>query len=128
MHRRQAESATMALTDRVFTRLGANDDIMAQKSTFFIELSETAKVRRLLLSLCKFLRQLRVARRFFVEGVPLFAVEACRVHDAVCRFFFFTGLEGSNTSLACDSRRTWPRDFDFRWCRNCDISFVVFDI
>lgn len=41
----QAESATISLVDRVFTRLGANDDIMAQKSTFFIELSETAKVR-----------------------------------------------------------------------------------
>jgi len=39
-----AESATLSLVDRVFTRLGANDDIMAQKSTFFIELSETAKV------------------------------------------------------------------------------------
>ena len=40
----QAETATLSLVDRVFTRLGANDDIMAQKSTFFIELSETAKV------------------------------------------------------------------------------------
>jgi DNA mismatch repair protein MSH6 len=39
-----AESATLSLVDRIFTRLGANDDIMAQKSTFFIELSETAKV------------------------------------------------------------------------------------
>jgi hypothetical protein len=40
----QSESATLSLVDRVYTRLGANDDIMAQKSTFFIELSETAKV------------------------------------------------------------------------------------
>lgn len=30
--------------DRIFTRLGANDDIMAGESTFFVELSETSAI------------------------------------------------------------------------------------
>lgn len=30
--------------DRIFTRLGANDNIMAGESTFYVELSETAAV------------------------------------------------------------------------------------
>lgn len=32
--------------DKIMTRLGANDNIMAGKSTFFIELSETSKILR----------------------------------------------------------------------------------
>lgn len=38
------ESATMAPVDRIMTRLGANDNIMQGKSTFFVELSETKKI------------------------------------------------------------------------------------
>ncbi len=30
--------------DRVFTRMGASDRIMAQESTFFVELKETATI------------------------------------------------------------------------------------
>lgn len=34
----------MTLVDRIFTRLGANDDILAGQSTFLVELSETATI------------------------------------------------------------------------------------
>ena len=34
----------MSLADRIFTRLGANDDILAGQSTFLVELSETAAI------------------------------------------------------------------------------------
>jgi DNA mismatch repair protein MSH6 len=34
----------MSLIDRIFTRLGANDDIMAGQSTFLVELSETSAI------------------------------------------------------------------------------------
>ncbi|MGH0172525.1 UNVERIFIED_CONTAM: hypothetical protein FKN15_063798 [Acipenser sinensis] len=39
-----AESFRLAPVDRVFTRLGASDRIMAGESTFFVELSETASI------------------------------------------------------------------------------------
>ncbi|XP_065225587.1 DNA mismatch repair protein Msh6 [Planococcus citri] len=34
----------LTLVDRVFTRLGANDDIMAGESTFYVELCETSSI------------------------------------------------------------------------------------
>lgn len=39
-----ASLATLSPTDRIMTRLGANDNIMQGKSTFFVELSETKKI------------------------------------------------------------------------------------
>jgi DNA mismatch repair protein MSH6 len=39
-----AESCRMSPVDRIFTRLGARDHIMAGKSTFFVELEETSKI------------------------------------------------------------------------------------
>lgn len=39
-----AENARMTLIDRIFTRLGAQDDIMAGHSTFLVELSETSAI------------------------------------------------------------------------------------
>ncbi|CAO1420365.1 unnamed protein product [Diamesa tonsa] len=39
-----AESLSMSLIDRIFTRLGANDNIMAGQSTFLVELDETAAI------------------------------------------------------------------------------------
>ncbi|GAV47492.1 hypothetical protein ZYGR_0H03360 [Zygosaccharomyces rouxii] len=38
------ESAVMTPMDKIMTRLGANDNIMQGKSTFFVELSETKKI------------------------------------------------------------------------------------
>nr|XP_033324145.1 probable DNA mismatch repair protein Msh6 [Megalopta genalis] len=37
-----ASSCRLTIVDRIFTRLGANDDILAGQSTFLVELSETA--------------------------------------------------------------------------------------
>lgn len=39
-----AESLSFTPVDRIFTRLGASDRIMAGESTFFVELSETASI------------------------------------------------------------------------------------
>lgn len=38
------ETATMTPVDRIMTRLGANDNIMQGKSTFYVELSETKRI------------------------------------------------------------------------------------
>ncbi|XP_076654802.1 DNA mismatch repair protein Msh6 [Halictus rubicundus] len=39
-----ASSCRLTIVDRIFTRLGANDDILAGQSTFLVELSETAAI------------------------------------------------------------------------------------
>lgn len=39
-----ATSARLSLIDRIFTRLGAQDDILAGQSTFLVELSETSAI------------------------------------------------------------------------------------
>lgn len=39
-----ASSCRLTLVDRIFTRLGANDDILAGQSTFLVELNETAAI------------------------------------------------------------------------------------
>jgi DNA mismatch repair protein MutS len=41
-----AESATIGICDRVFTRVGASDDIRSGRSTFMVEMSETANILR----------------------------------------------------------------------------------
>ena len=42
----QAAKCVLSPVDRIFTRMGARDDIMTGESTFFIELSEAAIVLR----------------------------------------------------------------------------------
>ena len=39
-----AESADVALTDRIFTRIGASDDLYGGQSTFMVEMSEMATI------------------------------------------------------------------------------------
>jgi DNA mismatch repair protein MutS len=41
-----ADSATVGLCDRVFTRVGASDDLTRGASTFMVEMSETASILR----------------------------------------------------------------------------------
>jgi DNA mismatch repair protein MSH6 len=39
-----AETAALTPVDRIFTRVGASDRILAGQSTFYVELSETATI------------------------------------------------------------------------------------
>jgi DNA mismatch repair protein MutS len=39
-----AEMATIGLTDRIFTRIGAQEDLAAGQSTFMVEMTETANI------------------------------------------------------------------------------------
>lgn len=39
-----AESLELTVVDRIFTRIGANDDIMSGESTFYLEMSETSAI------------------------------------------------------------------------------------
>jgi DNA mismatch repair protein MutS len=39
-----AESASMGILDRIFTRIGASDDLASGRSTFMVEMTETANI------------------------------------------------------------------------------------
>jgi len=39
-----AKSCTLSLVDRIFTRIGAQDDLASGRSTFMVEMSETAQI------------------------------------------------------------------------------------
>jgi len=39
-----AQTATIGIIDRIFTRIGASDDLSGGKSTFMVEMSETANI------------------------------------------------------------------------------------
>ena len=39
-----ASACNMTLVDKIFTRVGANDRILAGESTFFVELNETSTI------------------------------------------------------------------------------------
>ncbi|PKG83417.1 DNA mismatch repair protein MutS [Colwellia sp. 75C3] len=39
-----ADSATIGLVDRIFTRIGASDDLASGRSTFMVEMTETANI------------------------------------------------------------------------------------
>ena len=41
-----AKSATIGIVDRIFTRIGASDDLASGQSTFMVEMSETAEILR----------------------------------------------------------------------------------
>lgn len=41
-----AQSATLGIVDRLYTRIGAGDDIAAGRSTFYVEMSEMATILR----------------------------------------------------------------------------------
>jgi DNA mismatch repair protein MutS len=39
-----AQSATLSIVDRIFTRIGASDDLASGRSTFMVEMTETANI------------------------------------------------------------------------------------
>ena len=39
-----AESTTLGLVDQVFTRIGSSDDLAGGRSTFMVEMAETAHI------------------------------------------------------------------------------------
>jgi DNA mismatch repair protein MutS len=86
-----AASATLGLVDKVFTRVGASDDLARGRSTFMVEMTETAAIlhnatRRSLVVLDEIGRGTST-----FDGVSIAWAVAEHLHDAVgCRTLFAT--------------------------------------
>lgn len=78
-----AESATLGIVDRIFTRIGAGDDLASGQSTFYVEMSETAVILR---------RSTRNSLLLIDEvGRGTGTIDGLAIAQAICEFLL--GLE-----------------------------------
>ena len=63
-----AERARLSPVDRIFTRIGASDKILAGESTFFLELSETASILHHATKVC-YKKKYLFIKTFFVNTI-----------------------------------------------------------
>ncbi|XP_053695896.1 probable DNA mismatch repair protein Msh6 [Sabethes cyaneus] len=101
-----ASSCRMTLIDRIFTRLGANDDIMAGQSTFLVELNETSAIlkhatKRSLVLLDELGRGTAT-----YDGTAIAGAVVNFLADLQCRSMFSTHYHNLVDSFDGDSRVT----------------------
>jgi DNA mismatch repair protein MutS len=86
-----ADSATIGLVDKVFSRIGAGDDISAGHSTFMVEMSETAAILKQATS-CSLVILDELGRGTSTrDGVAIAAAVAEYIHDQIrCKTLFAT--------------------------------------
>ncbi|XP_001661901.2 probable DNA mismatch repair protein Msh6 [Aedes aegypti] len=99
-----AESCRMTLIDRIFTRLGANDDIMAGHSTFLVELNETSTIlkhatRKSLVLLDELGRGTAT-----YDGTSIAGAVVNFLADLKCRSMFSTHYHNLVDNFSTDSR------------------------
>ncbi|KNC79982.1 hypothetical protein SARC_07637 [Sphaeroforma arctica JP610] len=86
-----AESCRMTLTDRIFTRIGANDNILAGQSTFMVELKETSNIlQHATKNSLVILDELGRGTSTFDGYAIAFAVLKHLINDVGCRAMFAT--------------------------------------
>ncbi len=78
-----AESATLGIVDRIFTRIGAGDDLASGHSTFYVEMSETAAI----------LRRCTASSLLLIDevGRGTGTIDGLAIAQAICEFLL--GLE-----------------------------------
>ncbi|XP_037040752.1 probable DNA mismatch repair protein Msh6 [Bradysia coprophila] len=99
-----ATSCRMTLVDRIFTRLGAQDDIMAGHSTFLVELSETSSIlKHATLSSLVLLDELGRGTATY-DGTAIAASVVNFLADLKCRTLFSTHYHNLVDNFHKDNR------------------------
>lgn len=85
-----AEGMRMTMVDRIFTRLGANDNIMKNQSTFLVELDETAIILKHCTSNSLILLDELGRGTSTYDGTSIARAVANYLADVKCRTLFST--------------------------------------
>lgn len=94
----------MSLVDRIFTRLGAQDDIMAGHSTFLVELSETSAIlKHATLSSLVLLDELGRGTATY-DGTAIAAAVVNFLAELKCRTLFSTHYHNLVDNFHTDNR------------------------
>lgn len=99
-----AVSCRMTIVDRIFTRLGAQDDIMAGHSTFLVELSETSAIlKHATVNSLVLLDELGRGTATY-DGTAIAAAVVNFLADLGCRTLFSTHYHNLVDNFQGDSR------------------------
>jgi DNA mismatch repair protein MutS len=85
-----AEAATLPLIDRIFTRVGAQDDVAGGRSTFMVEMNEAAHIVSQASSNSLLLIDEIGRGTSTFDGMAIAAALAEHIHDAIGAFTIFS--------------------------------------
>ena len=109
-----ADSATIGLVDRIFTRIGASDDLGSGQSTFMLEMQETANI------LNNATPQSLVILDEIGRGTSTY--DGLSIAWAVIEYLHRDPVKGSRTLFATHYHELIQLEQDLKRCRNYNIA------